>query len=323
MNKALPLIVVMCASLTTACATLDKKQVVATAQPAVAVSVTQTDAALNTKSLKRKVAIGRFTNETTYGQGFFIDEDNNRIGKQAMDILSSKLFQTGKFIMLERADLGQIEKELKMGGSATLKNAADYLIVGSITEFGRKEVSDVGVFSRVKKQEANAKVNIRIVDVSTGQIIYSEEGKGIAYSEAGSVMGVGDRAGYDSSLNDKVLDVAITNLASNVIENMLDKPWQSYILSYDEGNVIISGGNSQNITPGTQFEVIKEGKKVKNPQTGMFITLPGKAIGVIEVTSSFGDTPESEVSFATIVSGNLDQYIKAQDYTGLFIQEMK
>ncbi|WP_392342941.1 CsgG/HfaB family protein [uncultured Shewanella sp.] len=50
-----------------------------------------------------------------------------------------------------------------MGGTSTLKNAADYLIVGSITEFGCKEVSDVGVFSRVKKQEANAKVNIRIV----------------------------------------------------------------------------------------------------------------------------------------------------------------
>jgi curli biogenesis system outer membrane secretion channel CsgG len=315
MNKALPLIFVMCASLTTACATVNKKQVVATAQPATAISATQAEAALNTKSLKRKVAIGRFTNETTYGQGFFIDEDNNRIGKQAMDILSSKLFQTGKFIMLERADLGQIEKELAMGGTSTLKNAADYLIVGSITEFG--------VFSRVKKQEANAKVNIRIVDVSTGQIIYSEEGKGIAYSEAGSIMGVGDRAGYDSSLNDKVLDVAITNLASNIIENMLDKPWQSYILSYEEGSLIISGGKSQNIAPGTQFEIIKEGKKVKNPQTGMFITLPGKAIGVIEVTASFGDTPDSEVSFGTIVSGNLKLYIKAQDYTGLFIQEMK
>jgi curli biogenesis system outer membrane secretion channel CsgG len=323
MNKALPLIFVMCASLTTACATVNKKQVVATAQPATAISATQAEAALNTKSLKRKVAIGRFTNETTYGQGFFIDEDNNRIGKQAMDILSSKLFQTGKFIMLERADLGQIEKELAMGGTSTLKNAADYLIVGSITEFGRKEVSDVGVFSRVKKQEANAKVNIRIVDVSTGQIIYSEEGKGIAYSEAGSIMGVGDRAGYDSSLNDKVLDVAITNLASNIIENMLDKPWQSYILSYEESSLIISGGKSQNIAPGTQFEIIKEGKKVKNPQTGIFITLPGKAIGVIEVTASFGDTPDSEVSFGTIVSGNLKLYIKAQDYTGLFIQEMK
>jgi curli biogenesis system outer membrane secretion channel CsgG len=53
--------------------------------------------------------------------------------------------------MLERSDLAQIEKELTMGGAEKLQNAADFLIVGSITEFGRKDTSDVGVFSRVKK----------------------------------------------------------------------------------------------------------------------------------------------------------------------------
>lgn len=138
------------------------------------------------------------------------------------------------------------------------------------------------MFFKSKKQEANAKVNIRIVDVATGLIIYSEEGKGIAYSEAGSVMGVGDKAGYDSSLNDKVLDVAITNLASNIIENMLDKPWQSYILSYEEGSLIISGGSSQNITPGTLFEIIKEGKKVKTHKQVCSLHYQAKQLGPLK-----------------------------------------
>ncbi len=35
--------------------------------------------------LKRKVAIGRFTNETRYGQSFFVDKNSDKIGKQAMD----------------------------------------------------------------------------------------------------------------------------------------------------------------------------------------------------------------------------------------------
>ena len=315
-----PIITVIVASMFfTGCATVEKKEIHQTSVQPPAVS--KTIAAHNIKSLKRKVAIGRFTNETTYGQGFFIDNDNNRIGKQAMDILSAKLFETGKFIMLERADLAQVEKELTMAGNSTMKNAADYLVVGSITEFGRKEVSDVGIFSRVKRQEANATVHIRIVDVSTGQIIYSESGKGIAYSEAGTVLGVGDQAAYDSSLNDKVLDVAITDLASNVIENMLDKPWRSFILSSEEGNLIISGGKSQNIAKNSIFDVIKTGKKVKNPQTGMYITLPGKAVAKIKVLSSFGNTAESEVSFSEIVEGNLDSYIKSDDFSALFIQE--
>jgi len=310
-------------SLISGCATLEHKTEHDTQARAETVSKTVKATTADTKSLKRKVAIGRFSNETVYGQSFFIDSDNNRIGKQAMDILSAKLFETGKFIMLERADLAQIQKELKIGGSSELKNAADYVIVGSITEFGRKEVSDVGIFSRVKRQEANAKVHIRIIDVSTGEIIYSEEGKGTAYSEAGAVFGVGTKAGYDSSLNDKVLDAAITNLASNVIENMLDKPWRSYILGYEDGNLIISGGKSQNIKTGTQFDVMKEGNKIKNPQTNMMITLPGKKIASIKVVMSVGDTAESEVSICSIVKGDLSTYIKAKKYDGLFIQEKK
>ncbi|HED37320.1 MAG TPA: curli production assembly protein CsgG [Ignavibacteria bacterium] len=309
--------------LLTSCATVKKEVVIPTNTQSPAISPTQTTEVLNKKYLKRKVAIGRFSNETIYGQGFFIDKSNNRIGKQAMDILSSKLFETGRFIMLERADISKIEKELSIGSNSTLKNAADFIIVGSITEFGRKEVSNVGVFSRVKKQEASAKVHIRIIDVITGQIIYSEQGKGVAYSEAGTVFGVGNQAGYDSSLNDKVLDVAITDLASNVIENMLGKPWRSYILSYEDNMLIISGGKSQNIVTGTNFKVIRQGKKVKNPQTGMFITLPGKPVATIKVLSSLGDTPESEVSLAKIIDGNISSYIKAQDYSQLFIQEIK
>lgn len=305
------------------CATLEHKTEHDTQAREQAVSKTVKATTADTKSLKRKVAIGRFTNETVYGQSFFIDKDNNRIGKQAMDILSAKLFETGKFIMLERADLAQIQKELKIGGSSDLKNAADYVIVGSITEFGRKEVSDVGIFSRVKRQEANAKVHIRVIDVSTGQIIYSEEGKGTAYSEAGAIFGVGSKAGYDSSLNDKVLDAAITNLASNVIENMLDKPWRSYILGYEDGSLIISGGKSQNIRPETEFDVMKEGKKIKNPQTNMMITLPGKKIASIKVLMSVGDTPDSEVSLCTVVEGDLSVYIKAKKYDTLYIQEKK
>lgn len=310
----------------TGCATMQQQEVHETpsAEPAVSKTVQQAKLKKDEPTgLKRKVAIGRFTNETRYGQSFFVDKNSDRIGKQAMDILSAKLFETGKFIMLERADLQKIQKELAMGDAPALKNSADYLILGSITEFGRNEVSDVGLLSRVKKQEAFAKVHIRIVDVSTGQIIYSEEGKGTAYSEAGTVMGVGDKSAYDSQLNDKAIEAAISDLASNIIENMMDKPWRGYLLGYEEGMLITSGGKSQNIKPGDQFDVIAAGKRVKNPQTNSYITLPGKRVATIEIVSTAGDTPENEVSFATIVSGNMDRYLANKNFSGLYIQVHK
>ena len=50
--------------------------------------------------LKRKVAIGRFSNETQYAKGIFYDKENDPMGKQALDILSAKLAASGKFLLL-------------------------------------------------------------------------------------------------------------------------------------------------------------------------------------------------------------------------------
>lgn len=267
------------------------------------------------EGLKRKVAIGRFSNESNYGKGIFYDKKNDPLGKQTMDILSSKLASTGKFILLERSDIDLINKE----NSLTNKNInADYLIIGSLSEFGRNVTSEVGVFSRSKKQKAYAKVNIRLVEVKTGLIVYSEEGEGEAFLEATSSMGGGSRAGYDSSINDKAIDVAISKLVSNLVEKLTDNPWKSYILSKSDGMYIISGGKSQGIKVGNSFNVFKKGKKVKNPQTGMSIELPGQQVAKLKVISSAGDTVENEVSFCSVLSGKIDENI-----TNLYIQEIK
>jgi curli biogenesis system outer membrane secretion channel CsgG len=305
------------------CATVEKPEVKAIdEEPKISKTVQQEKAMTGyKKGLKRKVAIARFTNETKYGQSFFIDDQNDRIGKQAVDILSSKLVETEKFILLERADLDKITEELNMENYAPLKNMADYLIVGSVTEFGRKDQGEVGIFSRTKRQTAFAKVHVRLIEVRTGQILYSEEGEGEAFSEAGTVFGIGGRAGYDSAINDKALDAAITNLASNIIENLLDRPWMSYILAYEDGQIIMAGGKSQNIRSGDIFSVMKEGKRVKNPQTNIMVTLPGKQIGKIRAVMSVGDTPETEVTLCDIVEGDLSEYISSNDFDQLFIQE--
>lgn len=126
------------------------------------------------KTLKRKVAIGRFSNETQYGKGLFYNRENDPMRKQAMDILSAKLASSGKFILLERDDLDVLVQE---AGAEMQKIGADYIILGSITEFGRKIEGDNKVFSSTKTQTVEAGVSIRLVDVASGMIIYSDEAK--------------------------------------------------------------------------------------------------------------------------------------------------
>lgn len=126
----------------------------------------------NEKVIKRKVAIGRFSNETQYAKGIFYDKENDPMGKQALDILSSKLAASGKFLLLERSDLSTLLEESRKGGNALSTIGADYMIIGSITEFGRKNVGKSGVFSTSKTQTVEAAVTVRLIDVSTGLIIY-------------------------------------------------------------------------------------------------------------------------------------------------------
>lgn len=256
--------------------------------------------------IKRKVAIGRFTNETNYGKGFFDKSSEHSIGRQAMDILSARLAASEKFIMLEREDMDLINKELEMNNLGNLNISADYLILGSISEFGRNTTGEVGVFSRSKKQTAFAKVNIRLVDVSTGQVIYSEEGAGEAYSEVGTVLGAGSRAGYDSSLNDKVISAAISKLVNNIIENLTEKPWRSYILNIQNGNIVIAGGKTQGINIGDTFNIFKKGNVVTNPQTGMKIELPGELVGTVKVTQTIGTNINDEICFTKSVGSELN-----------------
>jgi len=259
------------------------------------------------QGLKRKVAIGRFSNETQYAKGAFYDKDADPLGKQALDTLSAKLAASGKFILLERAEIDKLTAELQYGDSDRYqKIGADYIIVGSITEFGRKNTGEGGFLSSSKHQIVQAGVNIRLIDVSTGQIIYSEEGKGEAETTSTSVMGFGSSKGFDATLSDKAISAAISKLVDNIINNCMDRPWKSYILSYDSGTMIISGGKSQGIKVGQIFDVYEKGKSVKNPQTGMLIELPGKKVASIEVLSSSGDTQESEYSVVNLKSGAVD-----------------
>jgi len=269
----------------------------------VALVIALPTGAQNDKSIKRKVAIGRFSNETQYAKGVFYNKDNDPMRKQALDILSTKLASSGKFILLERDDLDVLVSE---AGSSMDKIGADYIILGSITEFGRKNEGHEKVFSSTKTQIVEAGVSIRLVEASTGLIIYSDEAKGYAETSTKETLGIGGTAGFDATLSDKAISAALSQLVENIINKCMDKPWKSYILSVDDGTYVISGGAQQGIAAGDTFIVYKKGKIVKNPQSGMNIELPGTKMGTITVISSTGDTAETEISFCSYEGSAID-----------------
>jgi len=259
-------------------------------------------------TLKRKIALGRITNETNYGKSLLRDNAGDPVGKQIADMLSKALTESGAYVVLERTDFAKLEEEAARTGIKQNLIGVDAMIMGSLTEFGRKTVGERGFVSDTKKQIAFAKMDVRLVDVSTGQSFFATSGAGESSTEASSTFGFGSRASYDGTLNDASIRQAISEVVNRLSTELSSRPWQTAILAAEGQQYFIAGGKSQGLRPGMVFSVQTAGQKVKSPQSGFEITLPGKEVAQLRIDALFGDTEVSEGASGSLVSGSLQGY---------------
>ena len=185
---------------------------------------TPTVATLNTNYSGERIAVsvGRFNNQSSYNNGVFSDGED-RLGNQAQTILISNLQQTGRFSVLDRTNMRAIKEESAISKSAQNLKGARYVITGDVTEFGRKTTGDhqlLGILGKGKTQTAYSKVNLNIVDVRTSEVVFSTQGAGEYELSNREVLGFGGTAGYDSTLNGKVLSLAIIEAVNNLVNGL-------------------------------------------------------------------------------------------------------
>ena len=276
-------------------------------------------AAVNTgPTLKRKIAVGRFSNSTRYGKALLLEAERDPLADQAADMLAAKLVDSGQFLVFERNDLDALTRE--QGGAAPAKLVGvDTLLVGSVTQFGRKVEGQAGFLNSKMRQVASATVEVRLVDVRTGHAFFSTTGSGSATVEVGEVAGFGSRAGYDSTLNDKAISAAISDLMTNVLQKLRERRWFTDVLQVRGDQVFLSGGAGQGLRVGDVLVLETLGDTITSGQTGLPITLPGHPVARLEVTSFFGDTPDAQGTIAHIVQGQ----VPATDLSKLRVVEAR
>ncbi|MGC3960839.1 MAG: CsgG/HfaB family protein [Verrucomicrobiota bacterium] len=194
-----------------------------------AVQVHQVPSAATTYTgAKSALMVGKFDNRSSYMRGLFSD-GVDRLGGQAKTILISHLQQTGRFKVVDRDNMEEIAREAKLKGQEQQLKGADITVTGDVTEFGRKEVGDVqlfGILGSGKKQVAYAKVTLNVVDVLTSEVIYSVQGAGEYALNNREVVGFGSTASYDSTLNGKVLDLAVREAVNRLVEGLEAGKWK-------------------------------------------------------------------------------------------------
>lgn len=179
------------------------------------------------QGLKSTLVVGKFDNRSSYLRGLFSD-GVDRLGGQAKGILITHLQQTGRFVVVERDNLEEIKREAAIRGAQQQLKGADFAVTGDVAEFGRKEVGDVqlfGILGSGKTQVAYSKVNLNIINVLTSEVVFSVQGAGEYALSSREVIGFGGTSGYDSTLNGKVLDLAIREAVNRLVEGVEQGKW--------------------------------------------------------------------------------------------------
>jgi len=177
--------------------------------------------------VKSTLTVGMFDNRSSYMRGAFSD-GVDRLGGQAKSILITHLQQTGRFVVVDRNNMPEMTNEAALRGQALTIKGADFVLTGEVTDFGRKEVGDVelfGILGSGKKQVAYSKVNLNVVNVLTSEVVYSVQGAGEYILSNREVLGFGGTSGYDSTLNGKVLDLAIREAVNRLVEGVEQRKW--------------------------------------------------------------------------------------------------
>jgi len=178
--------------------------------------------------LRTPIAVGKFDNRSSYMRGIFSD-GVDRLGSQAKTILITHLQQTNRFSVLDRDNMAEIQQEANIKSQVQKLKGADFVVTGDVTEFGRKETGDhqlFGILGRGKTQVAYAKVALNIVNIVTSEVVYSSQGAGEYALSNREIIGFGGTASYDSTLNGKVLDLAMREAVNKMVQAIDSGAWK-------------------------------------------------------------------------------------------------
>lgn len=180
------------------------------------------------KGPRTAISIGKFENRSSFLRGVFSD-NLDRLGSQAQTVLVTHLQQSQRFSVLDRTNMTEIREEAALQKRTQTLKGADYVVTGDVSEFGRKNVGDkqlFGLLGRGSTQIAYAKVNLNIVNTLTSEVVFSSQGAGEYSLSEREVIGFGGTAGYDSTLNGKVLDLAIRDAVNNLVSGIDTGAWR-------------------------------------------------------------------------------------------------
>lgn len=246
----------------------------------------------------------------------------SEFARSLTEALTTSLAATGKFIVLERVALQQVqtEQDFDASGRVNTETAAEkgkligaqVIIIGDITAFtysrssiGGKLTNIVkGLDAGVERVSASVSIDLRLIDAVTGQVISSVKGDGSAAQQGVTGHLTRDEKKYDGSVSlstplGKASREAIVNSVAGIIDNVPKVKWSARVIDFRDGVVYVNTGVDGGMKKGVTLEVFDPQPVLIDPESGRNLGAPDKLIGEVVI-----DTVEPQYSTATVVSGS-------------------
>jgi hypothetical protein len=233
---------------------------------------------------KRKVALLDFENNTTY--------KDEKIGEAVAKKLSDKLEATQRVVTLDKTVVSEMLnregfKFDNLSNPSVMKRAHQSL---GIQAFALGTVTDVSLLSskasETSEEEvafATSKVEIRLIDASTGNLLKTFIGRSPIFG----TKETGEHSKGKAVL--KAIEFGLDDVLEGFLRQLDLLDWTTTIAKIEGENIYLNAGKLSGVRIGDTLEVFEPGKEIFNPTTNLSLGwTTGKLKGAIKVTNLFG-----------------------------------
>lgn len=253
------------------------------------------------QGVKKRLAVLRFENKVRTP----LPDASWQIGDGLTEMLTSELFKTGRFIMVERAALADIVKEQELGQTGLIQKetatrvgellGAQLLVAGAVTEFeagttgGGGGIGMRGLALQIRTNIAHVGVDVRLVDSATGQILKSHKAEakaqdtGVGFAARTQGVTFGSDAFYKTPLGQAARE-AIGKAVEFIVKEMEIVEWSGRVVQTKDAEVYVNAGANMNLRPGTTLAVYSKGEELRDPATGLSLGSRDTYIGTVTLT---------------------------------------
>lgn len=267
------------------------------------------------KGLKQAIGCKDFENQSGWSGQW-------EIGNNLAIMLESALFDTGRFVIVERGKLTDViaEQDLAASGRTAkagkvaqtgLIRSARYIATGAVTTVEDKQSGgDAGVsFHGFRigggRSEAQVTVIVKLIDTTTGEIVSKESITGKA-GNTGLKVGVSvgaldtDMGGFKKTPLGQAAQDCINKASEFIAKKMESIPFEGSVIKVSgNGQVLINRGSEFGMEAGQELVMATQGELLTDPDSGEVLgNEEGSVIGKIKVAKV-----TEKVSYCDVLDG--------------------